>query len=337
MVDVFIIHSGSVADYVLSDVVPTLLNNKQGEEKACHTNVLFLGSDKLMNEGKYDYVNDKIDYPNNFTVRPSRDDNWKKVAKACIKKAQVVIVVVGEDIAAKEKTIGYEVGLADKYNKLIMFHKVKENTVLPAFLTKKDPFTGINRPLSMNYSLDQIYNRIRDYDIGYYNIFSDDKYKEQEPDKEVLGKIMEQYKMYQKTSEDLVSRRQSVSSFYITVNSALITVSGIMLNLVDFPSNVVVIILIAIVGIILDFSWIHILDAYGLLNSAKMKVIRMMEKELPISLYDTEWAVMSDKLNQKKYVSFTDSEKRVPRMFAGVYALVLIGVILYYFITVYNI
>ena len=36
---------------------------------------------------------------------------------------------------------------------------------------------------------------------------------------------------------------------------------------------------------------------------------------------------MSDKLNNKKYVSFTDSEKRIPRIFSLVYGVIIIGVV----------
>ena len=38
---------------------------------------------------------------------------------------------------------------------------------------------------------------------------------------------------------------------------------------------------------------------------------------------------MSDKLNNKKYVSFTRSEKRIPKIFACVYSIIIIAVIVY--------
>lgn len=63
----------------------------------------------------------------------------------------------------------------------------------------------------------------------------------------------------------------------------------------------------------------RIISAYGDLNSSKMKIISHIEKQLPASLYDAEWAALSDKLNKRKYVSFTNSEKRVPHLFIIVY------------------
>ncbi len=84
-----------------------------------------------------------------------------------------------------------------------------------------------------------------------------------------------------------------------------------------------------ITGIILDISWIGILEAYGTLNAAKMKVIHLLEEQLPVALYDVEWRVMSDKLNNRKYVSFTDREKRIPIIFAFVYCSIIVIVAIY--------
>lgn len=332
MVDIFIIHSGSDKDYVLDTVVPAILNNKQGEENGgCHANILLLGDEDSIQKGDYELAKRNVDYPENIIVRPSNTNNWKKIAKECIKRANAVLVIASQELidreSAKEKTMGFEVRLAAKYNKLILLHKKEEMTGMPGFLRKKDEFTGMEKPLSRALSLEKIRERIDNYDMGYYNIFTSEKNVNGEFDSTDKKDILEQYKMYQKTSEDLVSRRQSVSSFYITVNSALIAVSGVMLGLVEFPNNLVVVFMMAIIGIILDSSWIRILEAYGMLNSAKMKVIRMMERELPVSLYDAEWEVMSDKLNQKRYVSFTDSEKRIPKLFMFVYLLIILSTV----------
>ena len=68
------------------------------------------------------------------------------------------------------------------------------------------------------------------------------------------GELMDQYKMFQKTSEDLVARRQSVSSFYISVNSALVALLGIVMGLVEMPTKIYVMLFMCLTGIILaDF------------------------------------------------------------------------------------
>ena len=85
---------------------------------------------------------------------------------------------------------------------------------------------------------------------------------------------------------------------------------------------------------VLSISWMQILISYGRLNSSKIKIICIIEKHLPASLYDAEWAALDNKLNNKKYISFTDSEKRVPTIFLVIYAvifLVLLTILIYNF------
>ncbi|MBQ1716095.1 MAG: hypothetical protein II035_07060 [Firmicutes bacterium] len=177
-------------------------------------------------------------------------------------------------------------------------------------------------------TLEQIKQRIDDYVNEYYPIFSA-SYADLPPENrsQRKGELVEQYKMFQKTSEDLVARRQSVNSFYISVNSALTGLLGVALGVFDDSVKLIVAAFMCVAGIILDISWINILEAYGTLNAAKMKVIKLLEEQLPVMLYDAEWRIMSDKLNNKKYVSFTDSEKRIPKLFFGLYVIILVGVI----------
>lgn len=315
MIDLFVVHSGCDSNYVLEKAVPALVNSTENE--SCHTNILILGSNQYVE--KYSSVKKNVNTPNCFEVRFT-GNNWKKDAKKCINLARAVLVIVGEDTYKKKDSMGFEVEYARKKGKLILLHKISPDIEIPSFLKTKDQFTGKTVDIAQPQSLEDIRKRIDDFDLGYYDIFNNNEKKDGD-----IGRIMEQYKMYQKTSEDLVSRRQSVSSFYLSANSAIVAIYGVVLGLVKAPNNIYVLVLLAIVGLILDISWIKILDAYGQLNAAKMKVISMMERELPIRLYDTEWAVMSDKLNKKRYVSFTDSEKRIPKIFMGIYCIILIA------------
>ena len=65
------------------------------------------------------------------------------------------------------------------------------------------------------------------------------------------------------------------------------------------------------------------------MEQLRQEVALLLEEQLPVALYDAEWQVMSDKLNNKKYVSFTDSEKRIPKLFVILYALILAVSLLY--------
>ncbi len=309
MVNVFIIHSGKDFDYVKKRIEPYLRGEKDEDGKPA----------------------DGENNANILTLESGSHSNWKKATLKQIRMAQVVIVVIGEDASApsKAETMGWEVRQASKYNKQIMILNLKDYD-LPDYMEQPDRFTKEKRPVAAEMTLRQIKQRIDDYARGYYNIYSPGYEKLNDEQKMThKGELMDQYKMFQKTSEDLVARRQSVSSFYISVNSALVALLGIVMGLVEMPTKIYVMLFMCLTGIILDFSWIRILEAYGTLNAAKMKVIHLIEEQLPVALYDTEWRVMSDKLNNRKYVSFTNSEKRIPKIFAGVYAIVILVTAIY--------
>ena len=309
MVNVFIIHSGKDYDYVKKNIEPYLM-------------------------GKIDENGQTAERENNasiLTLKSGVNFNWKKAVIKQIKMAQVIIVVVGADASEPSKagTMGWEVEQAIKYNKQIMIINLADYE-LPPYLVKPDRFTLQEQPIAKEQTLQEIKQRIDDFSKGYYNIFSSEYEKLKDSEKSACkGELLDQYKMFQKTSEDLVARRQSVNSFYISVNSALVALVGVVMGLVEMPTKVYVMAFMCITGIILDISWIGILDAYGTLNAAKMKVIHLIEEQLPVALYDVEWRVMSDKLNNKKYVSFTNREKRVPRIFACVYVCIILIIGIY--------
>ena len=304
MVNIFIIHSGKDYKYVKEKIEPYLMGMIDDEGKPA----------------------DLENNANILTLESGKKTRWKKAALKQIRMAQVVIVVVGADASdpGKAATMGWEVKQASRYNKQIMIIN-PEDYELPEYLIQPDRFTQQKQPVARQQTLREIKQRIDNFAKGYYNIFSQGYENMNESERSShKGELLDQYKMFQKTSEDLVARRQSVSSFYISVNSALVALLGIVLGLVEMPTKIYVMAFMCLTGVILDISWMGILDAYGTLNAAKLKVINLMEEQLPVALYATEWRVMSDKLNNKKYVSFTNSEKRIPKIFAGVYCTIFV-------------
>ena len=306
MINVFMIHSGRDYDMV-KDVIEPYLRGTDADSPGAYTNC------------------------NILTLESGVESSWKKDAMNKIKMSHAVIVVIGEDACkpSKKDTRGWEVERAVKYNKLVMLYN-PGNYEIPDYLMITDRFTKQKRLVAPVMTLEEIKQRIDDYVNGYYPIFSS-TYAElpSENRSQRKGELVDQYKMFQKTSEDLVARRQSVNSFYISVNSALTGLLGVAFGVFDDSVKMIVAAFMCVAGIILDISWINILEAYGTLNAAKMKVIKLLEEQLPVMLYDAEWRIMSDKLNNKKYVSFTDSEKRIPKLFLCLYALILTGIIVF--------
>ena len=250
---------------------------------------------------------------------------WKKDAAKKIKKSQVVLFFIGEN-SHKSENIAWELLQAKKHRKPIYsIPLLPQNERHPA-LAYTDCFTGKEtRYYDILTTQADFESLISSYESGDYHIFN------QPVDQLDKAILLEQYKVFLQTSEDLVSRRQNVNNFYISINSAMITLFSFLVVFdISHTAKLLLGFFFSFIGIILSTSWIRTLNAYGNLNSSKMKIISSIEKQLPANLYDAEWAALSDILNKKKYVSFTANEKRIPTLFLMVYAVILASMIISY-------
>ncbi len=290
--DVFIIHSGDDEDKILQKLTEI-------KKEVFSFNPLLLSTKKKKNDGQL---------------------IWRIKARRKIKRAQIVLFFVGECSHASGN-IDWEIKQARNAGKPIYTVKLKDDYKTNDVLLFNDKFSKIKIRYDKEYTFENILKLFKDHEKGDYSVFNQDT---KELDRALL---FEQYKIFLQTSEDLVSRRQSVNNFYISINSALMTVYGIILALdITKVYKLVSVLVLSTVGVILSISWIKLLVSYGNLNSSKMKIITYIEKELPASLYDAEWSALSDTLNKKKYVSFTESEKRIPILFIAVYTIIALCV-----------
>lgn len=243
---------------------------------------------------------------------------WKIDAAKKIKRSQMVIFVVGEK-SHGSKWIGWEIKTAIRYGKPIYTVFLDANNQPHAELFVKDKFTDTTYRYDTEASVDSIAEIISKHEHGDYHIFNQDF------DSMDKAMLFEQYKLFLKTSEDLVARRQNVNSFYISVNSALVALfaAGMALS-IDLYYKIALGAIFVMVGLVLSASWIKTLTSYGNLNASKMTIIRSIERQLPASLYDAEWQALSDKLNKSKYISFTQNEARIPMIFIGIYSAVAV-------------
>lgn len=241
---------------------------------------------------------------------------WKIDAARKIKNAQMVLFFVGEN-SHKSPYIAWELRQAQKAKKPVYTVFLDQDYPRHNALRYRDHFSGEYRYYDQIKKLEEVSKLLTNYQKGDYPIFN------QPVDQIDKTLLLEQYKVFLQTSEDLVLRRQNVNNFYISINSAIIAIFSALVAF-DLSGDVryFIAILFCFVGIVLSVAWIKILVAYGNLNSSKMKIISSIEKHLPASLYDAEWAALSDKLNKKRYVSFTDNEKRIPCIFIVIYSVI---------------
>ncbi|MBR5596352.1 MAG: hypothetical protein IKW30_02980 [Lachnospiraceae bacterium] len=249
---------------------------------------------------------------------PVWNPTWKRKASKLMKEANLVLYIVGAQ-GADSKNIAWELKEAIKNHKSIVFYRLNEENELNKVLNGEDSFTQeekINAKKLNN--LDELYSIAKEYqNKEYLKLINEPGNLKKNLDMQI---VLEQYKFFAETSEALVNRRQNVNSFYISANTALITIIATIFSLnTDWTIRFIITIVLALPGTLLNVSWKKILEAYGITNSSKLTILSELEKQLAISLYGAEWEEMSNEYNKKRYVSFTDSEKNLPRVFNILY------------------
>ena len=133
------------------------------------------------------------------------------------------------------------------------------------------------------------------------------------------GIALEQYKLYVEMADRISSRRLTANSFFLTLNSAIVTLGGYAALRFDTPLPPPIAIAASVAGSTLCIVWHRLLASYRDLNSAKFKVIHEIEKVLPLSPYDAEWQAVGRGKNRAKYLPLTHLEVTVPWVFLALH------------------
>ena len=72
----------------------------------------------------------------------------------------------------------------------------------------------------------------------------------------------------------------------------------------------IVITFLSIIGVLIQYAWINVIDAYKQLNMCKFKVLCEIENEIAYPFYQKE----SNYMKQKMYKETTVTEKNLPKL-----------------------
>jgi hypothetical protein len=147
-----------------------------------------------------------------------------------------------------------------------------------------------------------------------------------------IRQALDLYKIMVGSSEGLVSRRQGVNTFFMTMNGALLTASGIIVQSSDNRRlggfGVAV---LAVAGTILCAAWRSLITSFGQLNRGKFQVINTIERYLKVAIYAAEWEALGRGEDSKIYRSFTSREIWVPNSLLALYILTAVFAVLFAF------
>jgi len=139
------------------------------------------------------------------------------------------------------------------------------------------------------------------------------------------------YKIMVVSSEGLVSRRQGVNTFFLTMNGALLTASGIIAQSSGWANRLsgIGVAVLAVAGVILCLAWRSLIISFGQLNKGKFQVINTIERHLKAAIYAAEWEALGRGEDPKVYRSFTSREIWVPNALLVLYILTAIAGVLF--------
>ena len=136
--------------------------------------------------------------------------------------------------------------------------------------------------------------------------------------------LLEQYKLYVQSAENVSARRVASSRYLLTLNSALVALYG--LQSANFSQNYWTL-LTPVAGITVSILWYLIIKSHADLNRVKFKIIYELEDHLPAAMYQYEWH-LAEKGRGKTYRTVTTFEKWVPVVFGALHVVLAIIIIL---------
>jgi 5'-nucleotidase len=155
-------------------------------------------------------------------------------------------------------------------------------------------------------------------ELGLFNIKPDDYGQKYGQD------LFEQYKLYVEMADKVSERRSTANIFFLTANMLLIFIYGAIAGK-DLLSDSISawFFLFALSGLAFSITWFYIVQSYRRLNSAKLKVLHEIEKNLPLALYKAEWTALGEGRDPNRHRSLTVVEKYAPLIFISIYILIL--------------
>ncbi len=131
---------------------------------------------------------------------------------------------------------------------------------------------------------------------------------------------LEQYKLYLELLDKVSERRQTANSFFLSVNTGLCAVIGYFFSKEISPELRPLLWFVPFAGILLSYFWLRLVRSYRDLNTAKFKVVHLVEERLPLSPYKAEWIALGEGVDPHRYTPFTHLEIWVPRSFILMYS-----------------
>jgi len=128
--------------------------------------------------------------------------------------------------------------------------------------------------------------------------------------------LLEQYKICLEMVDRISQRRGTANTFFLTFNTAIVGALAAFFEKIPPPAALA----FYITALWFCIAWWLMLRSYRSLNTAKFKVIGMLEKRLPSSpFWSAEWEALGEGRDYSKHIPLSVIETSVPVGFFIVY------------------
>ena len=136
--------------------------------------------------------------------------------------------------------------------------------------------------------------------------------------------LLEQYKLYVQSAENVSARRVASSRYLLTLNAALAALYGV--QSAGFGQSYWTL-LVPIVGVPISLLWYLIIKSHADLNRVKFDVIHELEEHLPAAIYKYE-CQLAEEGKGKSYRAVTRIERWIPLLFAVLHVVLAAMIVL---------
>ena len=136
--------------------------------------------------------------------------------------------------------------------------------------------------------------------------------------------LLEQYKLYVQSAENVSARRVASSRYLLALNAALVALYGV--QSAGFVQSYWTL-LVPLIGLPVSLLWYRIIKSHADLNRVKFDVIHKLEEHLPAAIYKYEWQ-LAEEGKGKSYLAVTNIERWIPVLFAALHVGLTIMIIL---------
>jgi hypothetical protein len=139
--------------------------------------------------------------------------------------------------------------------------------------------------------------------------------------------VMDQYKLYVEMTDRMSARRAATNTFFLTVNTLLVSMLGVFLGtaLATAAFREWWLMVFGVVGMLFCLAWWRLVSGYRYLSLGKFLVIKAIEVRLPLALYEMEEKILGGPDSTRQYRPLTNMETRIPFIFGFIYSLILIS------------